>query len=135
MKTQKIIDMALLTVVFGALGVAPANASTANVSGSTTMSGWVFYPTIRTTSALGRVKFDPNNLFRINSNPALYTLGVRMADDNSQTYLSLAKYWDATLLDNKTLLSGNASGIPFRLAATGYDPAEDDRTWGGLLDY
>lgn len=113
-----------------------ANATSANITGTTTTTGWVIYPTVRTTTGLGRISLTPNNLFKQNSSGSLSLLTARVVDDQSPvTWSSNAKTWDQTNLASQTFISGIAANSKFRMSATGYDPSSNDTTWGGVLDY
>jgi hypothetical protein len=130
----------LTIIVFASLlivtGGATANAASANITGTTSMTGWVIYPTVRTTTGLGRISLTPNNLFKQNSSGSLSLLTARVVDDQSPvTWSSNAKTWDQTNLARQTFISGIASNSMFRMSATGYVPSSNDTTWGGVLDY
>jgi hypothetical protein len=113
-----------------------ANAVSVNVEGSTTMTGWVIYPTVRTTKGLNRISLTPNNLFKQNSSGSLSLLTARVVDDQSPiSWSSSQKTWDQTNLARQTFISGIAANSKFRMSATGYVPISNDTTWGGVLDY
>lgn len=117
-------------------GGTTSNVASANITGTTTMTGWVIYPTVRTTTGLGRISLTPNNLFKQNSSGSLSLLTARVVDDQSQvTCSSSAKTWDQTNLARQTFISGIAGNSRFRMSATGYVPSSNDTTWGGVLDY
>lgn len=128
-----IIAIASLLIVTGG---ATANAASAAITGTTSMTGWVIYPTVRTTTGLGRISLTPNNLFKQNSSGSLSLLTARVVDDQSPvTWSSNAKTWDQTNLARQTFISGIAGNSKFRMSATGYVPSSNDTTWGGVLDY
>jgi len=113
-----------------------ANAVSVNVAGSTTMTGWVIYPTVRLTTGLNRISLTPNNLFKQNSSGSLSLLTARVVDDQSPiSWSSSQKTWDQTNLARQTFISGIAANSKFRMSATGYVPSSNDTTWGGVLDY
>ena len=113
-----------------------ANAVSVNVAGSTTMTGWVIYPTVRLTTGLNRISLTPNNLFKQNSSGSLSLLTARVVDDQSPiSWSSSQKTWDQTNLARQTFISGIAANSKFRMSATGYVPSSNDTIWGGVLDF
>jgi hypothetical protein len=137
---KKHLRISFATVAFASMLIVTsgttANATSANITGTTTTTGWVIYPTVRTTTGLGRISLTPNNLFKQNSSGSLSLLTARVVDDQSPvTWSSNAKTWDQTNLARQTFVSGIAANSKFRMSATGYVPSSNDTTWGGVLDY
>lgn len=133
--SKSLVTLALASLLIVGGGTF-ANADSANISGTTTMTGWVIYPTVRTTSGLGRISLTPNNLFKQNSSGSLSLLTARVVDDQSPiSWSSSQKTWDQTNLARQTFISGIAANSRFRVSATGYVPSSNDTTWGGVLDF
>ena len=128
-----IVAFASMLIVTGGT---TANAASANITGTTTMTGWVIYPTVRTTTGLGQISLTPNNLFKQNSSGSLSLLTACVVDDQSPiSWSSSQKTWDQTNLARQTFISGIAANSKFRMSAAGYVPSSNDTTWGGVLDF
>ena len=110
-----------------------AHAASTSIGGTiSTSSTWTYYTTVRYTTTLGRVSLDPSSLIDEPGGGDSY-LQIKLRKGDGSGDLSGTTTW-LNNYSGKNILSGNASGIGFRMAA-GTWQGGTDVAWSGTLYY
>ncbi|WP_166866658.1 MULTISPECIES: hypothetical protein [unclassified Salinibacterium] len=117
-----------------AAGVVPAHAATVPINNATVdpTTSWTHFTNNR-VSTMSTISFQPSNLLLQVASPAVSALTLRL-NNTSNAALSSETHWTNTM-PSKTLISGIATGVTFRLGAKGYSSVTGDRQFSGTLTF